>query len=197
MDEIISNNKILQTFKKNRSEGMRMLFSRYYRPLVLYADEFMHSLILGEDIVQEFFIRLWTDDYLEHLPPHSLTSYLFTSVRNACYTHAHRKDVWNRRIDLSDEINMPVEVALDMDQEIVDRVNKAIAKLPNQTRAVVVRVVLEEKKYQEAADELHISINTLKTLLRNGLRILRTELQDDYRTLFLILCRWGCCKSNL
>ncbi len=196
MDEIISNNKILQTFKRNRSEGMRMLFGRYYRPLVLYADEFVHSLVLGEDIVQEFFIRLWTDDYLERLSPQALASYLFTSVRNTCYTHIHRKDVWNGRMDLSDGINIPVEAALNMDQGLVDRIDKAIAQLPDQTRAVVVKVVLEEKKYKEAADELNISINTLKTLLRNGLRSLRTELQDDYHALFLILYRRRGCKSD-
>lgn len=187
MREIISNNQILQTFKSERSEGMRMLFSRYYRPLVLYADEFVHFLSTAEDIVQDFFIRLWTDDYLEHMLPNALDSYLFTSVRNACYTYVHRKDVWNRRIDLSDEANLPVEAALELDEGIIDRINKVIAGLPDQTRAVVVRVVLEEKKYQEAADELNISINTLKTLLRNGLRVLRTELQGDYRALFLLL----------
>ena len=160
--------------------------------MVLFADEFVHSLSTAEDIVQDFFIRLWTDDYLEKLLPPALSSYLFTSVRNACYTYEHRKDVWNRRRDMPPEANIAVETALEMDSEVADRINRAISKLPVQTRAVVTRILLEEMKYKDAAAELNISVNTLKTLLRNGLRTLRSELEKDYRSInFAVYLLWN------
>ena len=146
---MISDADILQRFKIDRKQGIQVLFRRYYRPLVLFADEFVHSLSTAEDIVQDFFIRLWTDDYLEKLLPPALSSYLFTSVRNACYTYEHRKDVWNRRRDLPPEVNIAVETALEMDSEVADRINRAISKLPVQTRAVVTRILLEEMKYKD------------------------------------------------
>ena len=46
----------------------------------------------------------------------------------------------------------------------------------------VTEELLEEMKYKDAAAELNISVNTLKTLLRNGLRTLRSELEKDYRS---------------
>lgn len=70
-----------------------------------------------------------------------------------------------------------------MDSEVADRINRAISKLPGQTRAVVTRILLEEMKYKDAAAELNISVNTLKTLLRNGMRTLRSELEKDYRSI--------------
>lgn len=73
---MISDADILQRFKIDRKQGIQVLFRRYYRPLVLFADEFVHSLSTAEDIVQDFFIRLWTDDYLEKLLPSALSSYL-------------------------------------------------------------------------------------------------------------------------
>ncbi|GAA6369402.1 sigma-70 family RNA polymerase sigma factor [Odoribacter splanchnicus] len=189
---MISDADILQCFKIDRKQGIQVLFRRYYRPLVLFADEFVHSLSTAEDIVQDFFIRLWTDDYLEKLLPSALPSYLFTSVRNACYTYEHRKDVWNRRRDLPPEVNIAVETALEMDSEVADRINRAISKLPVQTRAVVTRILLEEMKYKDAAAELNISVNTLKTLLRNGLRTLRSELEKDYRSInFAVYLLWN------
>ena len=192
MEVMISDADILRRFKTDRKQGIQVLFRRYYRPLVLFADEFVHSLSTAEDIVQDFFIRLWTDDYLEKLLPPALSSYLFTSVRNACYTYEHRKDVWNRRRDLPPEVNIAVETALEMDSEVADRINRAISKLPVQTRAVVTRILLEEMKYKDAAAELNISVNTLKTLLRNGLRTLRSELEKDYRSInFAVYLLWN------
>lgn len=182
---MISDAEILQRFKTNRQDGVQLLFGRYYRPLVLYADDFVHSLSTAEDIVQEFFIRLWTDDYLKNLAPRTLSSYLFTSVRNACYTHGHRKDIWNRRGTLTAETDIPAEIALEMEQGIVERVELAIAGLPLQTREVVTRILIDEMKYKEAAAELNISVNTLKTLLRNGLKTLRAELKEEYCSFFL------------
>lgn len=179
MTVMISDADILQCFKMDRKQGIQVLFGRYYRPLVFFADEFVHSLSTAEDIVQDFFIRLWTDNYLEKLLPSVLSSYLFTSVRNACYTYVHRKDVWNWCGDLPLEVNMAVETALEMDSEVADRITRAISKLPVQTRAVVTSILLEEMKYKDAAAELNISVNTLKTLLRNGLRSLRRELEKD------------------
>lgn len=191
---MISDTEILKRFKTNREDGIQILFGRYYRPLVLYADDFVHSLSTAEDIVQEFFIRLWTDDYLENLPPRTLSSYLFTSVRNTCYTHGHRKDIWNRRKDLTAETDIPAEIALEMEQGIVERMDLAIAALPEQTRGVVTRILIDEMKYKEAAADLNISVNTLKTLLRNGLKTLRAELKEEYCS--FILWIYNCRNSS-
>ena len=50
-----------------------------------------------------------------------------------------------------------------------------LQKLPRQELQVVRAVIMENKKYKEAAEELHISVNTLKTHLTRALRQLRKE----------------------
>ena len=72
---------ILDRFTKNRKDGIRVLFDRYYRPLVLYAGTLISDDTMAEDLVQEFFVRLWEDDYLERIESKALSSYLFSSVR--------------------------------------------------------------------------------------------------------------------
>lgn len=183
----VSDTEILDIFKSDREMAIRVLFDRYYRPLVLYADGFVDSLPVSEDIVQEFFVRLWEDDYLCKLVPKALSSYLFTSVRNACFTHGHCKEARMRKVGLTG-FDIPADCAAEMSCQIVDRVTEAIHKLPAQTSAVVMRVLMLDMKYQETADELNISVNTVKTLLRNGLKMLREELKDDrYLLLFIFL----------
>lgn len=181
----VTDVEILDLFRKNREEGIKVLFVRYYRPLVLYADELIDDLTISEDIVQEFFVRLWQDDYLGHLLPKALPSYLFTSVRNACISYTRSKSGKICKVDLTG-IDMPEVCAEGMSDYIVERVSEAIQKLPAQTGAVCREVLLNDRKYQEAADLLHISINTLKTLLKNGLKMLREELKDEKYFLFYI-----------
>lgn len=123
----------MDVFVKNRKEGVRMLFDRYYRPLVLYAGSLIDDDTMAEDLVQEFFVRLWEDDYLKHIEEKALSSYLFSSVRNSCYTYTHKKDVLRRRVDYT-AIDVAADTATVLNQEIVDRVTTVIARMPEQTR---------------------------------------------------------------
>ncbi|WP_099290076.1 sigma-70 family RNA polymerase sigma factor [Butyricimonas sp. Marseille-P3923] len=178
---------ILDRFTKNRKEGIRMLFDRYYRPLVLYAGTLISDDTMAEDLVQEFFVRLWEDDYLERIESKALSSYLFSSVRNSCYTYLHKNDVMRARVDFT-SIDVAADSAAALSQEIVDRVTAVIARMPEQTGRVLNCVLMQDMKYQETADELHVSLNTVKTLLRNGMRLLREELQSEQELILLFVC---------
>ena len=178
---------ILDRFTKNRKDGIRMLFDRYYRPLVLYAGTLISDDTMAEDLVQEFFVRLWEDDYLERIESKALSSYLFSSVRNSCYTYLHKNDVMRARVDFT-SIDVAADSAAALSQEIVDRVTAVIALMPEQTGRVLNCVLMQDMKYQETADELHVSLNTVKTLLRNGMRLLREELQSEQELILLFVC---------
>ena len=163
-----------------------MLFERYYRPLVLYAGTLISDDTMAEDLVQEFFVRLWEDDYLESIECKALSSYLFSSVRNSCYTYLHKNDVLRTRVDYT-SIDVAADSAESLSQEIVDRVNAVIARMPEQTGRVLNCVLMQDMKYQETADELQVSLNTVKTLLRNGMRALREELQGEHELIMLFI----------
>ena len=164
-----------------------MLFDRYYRPLVLYAGTLISDDTMAEDLVQEFFVRLWEDDYLERIESKALSSYLFSSVRNSCYTYLHKNDVMRARVDFT-SIDVAADSAAALSQEIVDRVTAVIALMPEQMGRVLNCVLMQDMKYQETADELHVSLNTVKTLLRNGMRLLREELQSEQELILLFVC---------
>ena len=168
----------------DKREGVRKLFERYYRPLVLYAGELLKDNVEAEDVVQDFFVNLWEDDYLNQVKASALSAYMFTSVRNRCYTHLNRKDVLRNRADLA-EVEIAADVAASLSQEIVDRVTEEINKMPAQTAKVLSCILLEDMKYQECANALNISVNTVKTLLRNGMKALSAAMKND-RDLILL-----------
>ena len=55
----------------------------------------------------------------------------------------------------------------------VNQLLTELKKLPEQEYNVLVKIVLEDKKYKEVAEELHISVNTVKTHLSRALKMLR------------------------
>lgn len=182
----VSDQEILSLTKQDKESGIRELFNRYYKPLVLFADEFVKDTGVAEDLVQEFYVRLWEDKYLSDVLPVALSSYLFTSVRNACIKYGVKKDVLKNSSGIAD-FDAPVESVMTIDEPEIHRVIKEMELLPEQTRRVVEGVVIKELKYKEVAQELNISVNTVKTLLHRGIKKLQEGLTSGRKQICFIL----------
>ena len=182
----LSEQDILTLIKQDKNAGIRELFNRYYKPLVLFADEFVKDSGVAEDIVQEFYVRLWEDEYLKNVLPPALSSYLFTSVRNSCIKYGVKKDVLKNATEITD-FDIPVETFASIDEPEIQRVMKEMELLPEQTRRVVEGIVIKELKYKEVAQELNISVNTVKTLLQRGLRRMQESVSSVKKTVLFVL----------
>lgn len=156
--------------------GIRQLFDRYYRPLVLYADEYLKDRCAAEDLVQELFVRLCENNHLLNVPDTAVPAYLYSAVRNRCISYHQKKDVLRGTKEL-DGVDIPVELVSGVDEDQMERVISEVEKLPERTRQVVECVMLKGMKYKEAANELNISVNTVKFSLREGTKRLRERLK--------------------
>ena len=82
------------------------------------------------------------------------------------------------------DTSMPLE-----EEQLVDIVQKAIDALPDECRRVFIESRMEEKSYQEIADELGITINTVKYHIKNALRQLRETLGPQLMLIALLFLR--------
>lgn len=181
---ILSDREIANLLRSDYDSGIAALFDRYYKPLVLFAHEYVEDINTAEDIVQELFIRLWDNKRLAAIPHNGLSAYMFTSVRNRCRTVQTRAV---RPTGITDrlEIDPDYSFSAAIDEELIRRTMKELAALSERTRLAVEYVMVRDMKYQEAADALNISINTLKSSLKDGLRRLRAAL-DGVKPVLLI-----------
>ncbi|WP_455510089.1 sigma-70 family RNA polymerase sigma factor [Butyricimonas paravirosa] len=170
----LSDKDILDFIRKDKTAGIQQLFARYYRPLVLFASEYLKNRLEAEDVVQELFVKLWEDNHLVRVTDGSLSAYLYSAVRNRSISCLQKKDIlWDSR-EL-EGVDISVEMVADIDEERMDAVMKEVELLPERTRQVVECVMLRGLKYKEAAEELNISINTVKFLLKEGTKRLRNR----------------------
>lgn len=75
---------------------------------------------------------------------------------------------------------------MTVSQELIKAIRQAIEELPRKTRMVVEAIVVEGKKYKETAEELGVSVNTVKTLLNGGLKQLRQQFPDSLLLFFFV-----------
>lgn len=184
---MITDQNILETIRREDKKGLNFLFSRYYKPLVLFSNAYLNDIYTAEDIVQEQFIKFWNDKLYETLHTSSLSSYLFTLVKHASLNHMKKIDVLSQTAGFS-YFDIAEEDAKRIAEEGIEKVKEALNELPEKTRLVVECVMIQNMKYKEAAEELNVSVNTIKTLLKHGMLKLKESLknhQDLFHLFFM------------
>lgn len=164
---------ILELFRTSPKEAFRLLFDTYHMKLCIYAVQLTDSFEMAEDIVQDFFIYFWEKKYYLKINQ-NLRYYLYLSVRNAAVNALQKNNMLSMEELSGIDMTIPEE---SIDEEEQEEQNKLLLeklqKLSHQELQVVRTVIMENKKYKEAAEELHISVNTLKTHLARALKKLR------------------------
>ena len=106
-------------------------------------------------------------------------------LSDQCSPEALKKAVNDAGYDLCTESE---EEAEDEGEKIV-RLREKMKELPEKQREVLTLCFMQGKSYQEVADGLGVSVNTVKTHIKRGLKFLRDELQDDALLLLLAFPR--------
>lgn len=129
---------------------MELLFKEYYKPLVVWGATFVSDVQRSEDIVQDFFVKLWEKSLTDKLFPDSLKSYLFASVRNLALNQLERLDPLKQACDIA-YYESPWEEYDNFEEEVFQRVEVELKKLPPRTQEIIRCVYLKGMKYKEVA----------------------------------------------
>jgi RNA polymerase sigma-70 factor (family 1) len=173
--------RLIKLFESNRRDAFRELFARFYKPMVLAAKFYLKDHPEAEDIVQQFFLKFWEEKLFKKIK-NSFRQYLHISIRNACFNHLERQKQ-HPQVEPDPDKVIELEQAIDFLLHNEERkiFEKAYNDLPPQSRKVFELVYFSNQSYNQAAGALNISINTVKSHLKNALKILRSsDLLNNY-----------------
>lgn len=178
--------EILRLFKQDEKQAMKLLFETYYDKLVLYSCCVLQDKEAAEDVVQDCFVYLWKSRRLQGFVG-DLEPFIFKMVKNQALSALKSAEKYQ-------SLRATLEVAADEgdvveseEQRKIDLLYATIEKLPPKCQQVFLMACLHNKKYQEIADELGISINTVKWHMKFAIRFLRTNLEDKLFSSILVL----------
>ncbi len=141
---------------------IRTFFEKYFSSIYIFAEKFTKDEMIAKDIAQEVFIKTW-ESSSDFENENALKAYLYLSAKNQCINHLqkgkgkHANESLNEHTHI--ENNYMDEVVREETFRLLDI---AIQHLPPKSKKVV-ELTLKGLGNHEIAEELHISVNTIKT----------------------------------
>lgn len=176
---------LLSELKQGSESAYKQLFYGYFTDLVYYANHFLKNRELAEDLVQELFIAFWYEK--KYLSIQSgLEGYLYRSVRNSCLNQLRDDKRKNDKLSLLEPQAMSEQSFMWNESEAAkDELFCTFHRLPEQCKTVFTLCCMEGLKYQEAAEQLGLSIGTIRTQMGRAFKFLRNALDGKDFSSFL------------
>ena len=149
----------------NEAERLVELIPRLRR----YARALVGDRASADDLVQDTLERAWAKLHLYRRGT-DLRAWLFTVMHNV---HVNKVRATHVTDTLEDELPELAQRASQGDALLVRDLDRAIARLPSEQRAVLLLVTLEEISYEEVARALGIPIGTVMSRLSRAREKLR------------------------
>lgn len=181
-------NLIIEEIKKGNKKVFKNFFNKNYEDLVIYANGYLFDFQASEDVVQEVFIFIWENPDKLKIKS-SLTSYIHSMVRNRCLNYLKSIKLTDHFKFLDLNVSLITENVYDSTLEedkknVYNQILKVVDKLPDRMQKIVRLKFLHNYKYKDIAQELDISINTVKTQLKRA----KTKIIESV-TLILVLLK--------
>ena len=176
MSTVIQSNKEFELFFRENFPSVYAFMKRYTKDNELAAD-----------LAQETFIRVY-ERRGEIVSVDYGKAFLYTVARHLYWNHCKHQWAEENYFAQLDESNVDDYDFLQevTRQETMRMLYVAIDQLPPQTRNVIL-LNLEGKTNPEVAEELGISVNTVKCLKKSAYETLRGTLSQNYFVILMFL----------
>lgn len=188
MTETWDETALVRRAQKGNLDAFNALILHYQTQVYNLAWHMLHDGAAADDATQEAFISAYKG--LAKFRGGSFRSWLLRIVANACYDELRRRKrrptvSWEDFGDMDDEANPnladggPLPEQAVQQQELRAVLERALAKLPEEQRMVIILVDRMGLAYQEVADTMNIRLGTVKSRLARARTQMQQLLQED------------------
>ena len=164
-------NLTLEGIRQKDQVHFKKCFNRFYGELVVYANGYLFDKNTSKDVVQEVFIHIWENSGNITIKT-CLKAYLYAMVRNRCLNILKSVKItdYSNYLDMSATLaDGPLEPAFAEDKSIrYKQVLQIVDTMPTSMQQIFKMKFVNNYKYSEIAEELGISVNTVKTQLKRA-----------------------------
>ncbi|GAA3767744.1 RNA polymerase sigma-70 factor [Flavobacterium ginsengiterrae] len=178
-----TDEELVELLKQGKDKAFDELYFRYRDLLVRFVYARMKSVPISEEIVQEVFTTIWERRKTIQIQK-SFMAYIYTSVRYKTLDYIKSHSVTDQYIqevlDRNDIFCKSANTTEDSlyYEELQDAVDKAAALLPKKAKEVFILSRIKNYSNKEIADELNVSIETVKYHISYALKFMRTYLGE-------------------
>lgn len=166
----LSDKTTWEEIQKKNIQFFEQYYKAHYKEFFFAAYKYVKADEPAQEIVNDVFVKLWQDAERITIES-SLKSYIYRAVINRSINvfNKQKKELLNRQEMLRNP--EPYEEQREMEtNELKIKLFNAIEALPDQCRKVFLMSRSEGLKQQEIADQLGISIKTVKNHITHALK---------------------------
>jgi RNA polymerase sigma-70 factor (ECF subfamily) len=180
--------------KRGDRAAFAELVEKYKQPVMNFVYRSLRDETEAEDLAQNVFLQVYKSrDRYERTAKFS--TWLFTIARNLCLNeirrrsrhpaesleeaHAEYDDVPSRQYE-DKKVFLPTENVLH--GELADKIEEALAELPELQRTAILLCRQDELSYEEIARVLGTSLSATKSIIHRGRETLKEKLKPYLRS---------------
>ncbi|MCK4792200.1 MAG: sigma-70 family RNA polymerase sigma factor [Desulfobacteraceae bacterium] len=176
LNENPADNVLRTALAGNDPAAVGLLWDRYAKDLLAYLQAILCSLHDAEDVLQIVFVRIVRKRH-QLAKARCLDAYIFRIARNEALRLIGRRKIDSTAKAAGDPWLIKSESSGDS-QDLAESLQKALARLPQTQRGVIVMKTYRQKTFLEIAQLLGLSQNTVASRYRYGMEKMRILLEN-------------------
>lgn len=187
----VGDAELIAAIKDGKLAAFTQLVDRHQRSLINFFYHLSWDRAQSEDCAQEVFLRIYS-----HLgtyePQAKFTTFLFKIARNLWIDKVRSASSHGKPVSLESPVGFgeertlrermpagsPTPVEILTRQETQDSLKRAIDRLPEEQKSVLVLSEIQGLKYQEIGAILDIPVGTVKSRMHTAMEKLKEMLAD-------------------
>lgn len=193
MQRDLVDKAIVQQVNKGSEQAFAELYKAYYAYLNAVAIYYLQDKEVAQEIVDDVFLNVWEKRENLVFPIHY---YLVRSVQNGCLNYIRSQRALQTALDgHRDEVLFFLEEHIlststpleDVElKETEAEIRRVVDNLPVKMRAVFEAYFYDGKSAEEIAEEMNLSVNTIRVQIKNALDKLKQSLKHLLFIIFFI-----------
>ncbi len=181
---------VISRVKNGDQKAFRELYDNYKNKVYFFCLKYVRSEEIASDILQETFIKIW--DFRNNLEANSnFDGFIFKLVKNRIFNYISAEKVRKDHENEAQKLRMTVTNETENSVVYNDYktlLTKAIKTMPEKRKKVYVLSRYSGYTYDEIAEKLNISPNTVEIHIGKALRDIRSFIKaySNEELLFLI-----------
>jgi RNA polymerase sigma-70 factor (ECF subfamily) len=177
----VSDGALVLAIARYHQEALAEAYRRHGGAVFALARRLLADQALAEEVVQEVFLRLWTQPDRFDPERGALRSYLLAQSHGRAVDLLRSETSRRRREER--EARKTAEGGYDIEREVLDlavgeHVKEVLERLPPEERQPIELAYFGGFTYRQVAARLEQPEGTVKSRIRSGLRRMRADLVD-------------------
>jgi RNA polymerase sigma-70 factor (ECF subfamily) len=182
--------ELMREIKADNMFAFDVLYKKYSKKVFKFGYSILKSTEESENLIQDVFLNLWENRHKVENDS-SIKSYVFTITYNSAISVLRKKAREEKFIEylksLQELHEEPANAEIEYN-ELSDKLDRIINKLPKRQREVYHLHKIEGLSYKQIAERLGISVNTIENHMAGALRTIRNNLGTYSLVSILFLC---------